>query len=463
MLIACSDAVSQSQAETSGETTAEKTETDHISTLANADYEGYAFNILVYNNMYEEHRADGITGDVINDAVYNRNSYVSQRYNISINVTDMDDDTYRAALVSNVAAGEDAYDIYQIFLSAAASTFVTNGYFVDWLEIPYVSDNMQQPWWNRSSIDDLAVNGHNYLLNGDLGHLTLGDATCVIFNKQLFSSSNIESPYTDVSSGGWTLDRFAEICASMNSDLNGDGVIEHNSDRFAFTSTRWLAPIGMEVACDLNTLTYDDTGYPQLNFYTDKTVSAYEKIYNILVGNNVTLGPYNSDLMSSDEVKMFYENRAYMMAAPIANVSLLRSMDTDFGIVPYPKYDEEQTGYISSIDAGVSTATVAVTASDLERTGLIAEALCEKGYEIVIPAYYDITLKTKSTRDTDSEAMIDIIRAGSGFDPLYVYNFGGLGFAFIDWITSNTTDIASAYASIEDKANAAIASIWNIG
>ena len=52
---------------------------------------------------------------------------------------------------------------------------------------------------------------------------------------------------------------------------------------------------------------------------------------------------------------------------------------------------------------------VPITNSDLDMTGTILEALHCVSYETVIPAYYEISLKTKYSRDVESAAMLDLI------------------------------------------------------
>ena len=49
-------------------------------------------------------------------------------------------------------------------------------------------------------------------------------------------------------------------------------------------------------------------------------------------------------------------------------------------------------------------------------TGAVLEAMASESHTGVIPAYYDITLRTKVTRDAESEAMLDLIFADRVFD-----------------------------------------------
>ena len=435
-------------------------ETSTLDLLPTEDFGGYTFKILVYENMDEEHLAENTNAEPLNDAVYYRNEYVENRFNIYIAVTVQDHATYSATVPKTAMAGEDAYDLYQIFLSYAASNCIAAGYFMDWNEISYVSENLGQPWWSQFGVEKLRINGKNFLLNGDLCHLTLGNTTGLFFNKTLFRSNDIEFPYQSVLDGTWTLDQLLTICSDQNKDLNGDGNIDPDHDQYGFMTTKYVAPIGMAIGCDLNTLLYDDDGMPKLNLNTERAVDAYEKMYQLMVESETPLVDYDANVVNSIPYKLFAEDRALVVASCMIIAELLRDMDSDFGIIPYPKLDAEQESYLSSVDAGTSSAAVMVTAADVSRTGLIVEALCEKGSELVIPAYYDIVLQGKSVRDNESQQMLDIIRQTACFDPLYVYNFSNMGFFFMDCLTSKRAEFVSLYQKREKATIKRIEKFW---
>lgn len=92
-----------------------------------------------------------------------------------------------------------------------------------------------------------------------------------------------------------------------------------------------------------------------------------------------------------------------MIDGSFTDVSYLRDMKDDFGIVPWPKYDESSDGYAANVDAGTDLFVVPITTADAERTSIILEALCAEGYRSVIPAYYEVALQKKYTRDDISD------------------------------------------------------------
>jgi len=104
-------------------------------------------------------------------------------------------------------------------------------------------------------------------------------------------------------------------------------------------------------------------------------------------------------------------------------------METDFGIIPYPKYDEEQTNYYTHLIAHGPIMTIPMTTPDLEFTGMIIEALAAEGYKKVKPVLIDVALKTKQVRDDDSAEMIDIVLEGRR--SCFGYPYDGWGMTFI--------------------------------
>ena len=69
---------------------AETEETDYVSTLPKADYEGHEFRIESANSLAGVtsattiNIAEELTGEIVNDALYNRDRYLEQQYNITI-------------------------------------------------------------------------------------------------------------------------------------------------------------------------------------------------------------------------------------------------------------------------------------------------------------------------------------------------------------------------------------------
>ena len=147
---------------------------------------------------------------------------------------------------------------------------------------------------------------------------------------------------------------------------------------------------------------------------------------------------------------IFKSGRAMMADGSLGSAASLRSMDDDFGIVPYPKFDEDDD-YATAINGAAPLAVIPITVSDVERTGAITEALCAYSSRDVIPAFYEVSLKTKYSRDDESEEMMDLIKNSIVYDIGYLAA-NSLQSCGRDMAKSGGTDFASFYASNEASA-----------
>ena len=88
--------------------------------------------------------------------------------------------------------------------------------------------------------------------------------------------------------------------------------------------------------------------------------------------------------------------------------------------------------------------------------GAAVEAMSYYGREIMLPAYYDITLQGKIARDDESAGVLDLIFDTAMLDLGTLYNFGGMRDIFTNMVETKTNTFTSTYASIEQNVNTAI-------
>ena len=79
--------------------------------------------------------------------------------------------------------------------------------------------------------------------------------------------------------------------------------------------------------------------------------------------------------------------------------------------------------------------------------------MCRIGADKIIPAYYELVLQTKYTRDRESVDMLDIIKKARVFDIGYYNAELGGQFAnqFADFAGNKNRDLASWYNKNESK------------
>lgn len=91
---------------------------------------------------------------------------------------------------------------------------------------------------------------------------------------------------------------------------------------------------------------------------------------------------------------------------------------------------------------------------DIDMSALLLEALTAETYRRVLPAYYDIALMRKYSRDDDSNVMLDLIFENTYCDFCYMFmNAAGLD---IYYAIGKTENYASWMAANEQKNIAAL-------
>lgn len=446
----------------STETTAETTvvtETERLSAdLPKNDYDGASFDILTAGNWSNEWTeiddfyAEAQNGDPINDAVYERNIIIEERYDIAINeINYMGNDiggTGKGAnfIKKSVMAGDNSYDA-SLMGAYDCSTLAYTGYLLDLnSDVPYL--DLTKPWWDQKANDDLSMNGRMYYSTGDISTIDNDTTFCILFNKKLLADNSMSDPYQLVKDGSWTLDMFISMASQVSSDLNGDSVYDEN-DLYGFCiwqdSMMGMINAAGERFCKLNS-----DGKLELTLNTERAYNMITKYMTLAYDRTISFSIYHS----GDSIEtMFANNQVLFYSRYLCIIKKYRNMETDFGILPYPKYDEAQTEYYSTIAPyGCSFICVPSVIEDAEMTGIILEDMaCESMYTVT-PAYYEITLEGKMVRDDESSEMLDIILGNRVFDLGLFYQVGGYNEEIMNLFRNNKTDFTSMYEKYESKA-----------
>ena len=95
-------------------------------------------------------------------------------------------------------------------------------------------------------------------------------------------------------------------------------------------------------------------------------------------------------------------------------------MDSEYGVLPFPKYDVNQENYNATLDPLASVFALPSTERDdigsWERTGIILEYMAYKSHEILLPAYYEEVLKGQRMDDDRDHKMLDIVRTNVHYE-----------------------------------------------
>lgn len=244
------------------------------------DYNGYEFRVLVHDkgnvgsdwcSYIEITEEDGTT---LNDAAYKRNQEVKERLNIEIKACE--DATWTRIpehLVKTVMADEDAYDLAVLSAVDNYTPLVTQNIVHDFKEVPHI--DLEADYYFKKAIDEFTIADKSFYLNGEYTY-TMLSSVYMLFNKMMIDQFDLESPYTLVDEGKWTVDKMIEMSKGIYSDLNGNGELDYG-DRFGMGSMdsmfAYLYP-----GADTTYVEEDPNGVLYADLATQKNQDLLEKI-----------------------------------------------------------------------------------------------------------------------------------------------------------------------------------------
>ncbi len=418
--------------------------------LPDNDYDGSLFRISVREDFKYEVAADDMTGESLNDALYERNQRIEGRFGVEIlAVTSGTGEQEQIDFIRNsVMAQDDAFDLAGTMVFVTGS-LVTSGYYMNWLNLKY--NDFSRPWWIHGVNDNFRVEDAIYTVVGDMCLSTLLFTYGLFYNMTRGEDLGLnESLFETVLNGEWTYDRFFNIVKDVYVD-DGDGARTEN-DFYGFVGENATNLDIWPFAFDIPIIRKDDSGEPALVYYSEKAVSAVEKITQLYwdtTGSYVPAGNYELPVL------MFRDGHALFTTTWFSQAfGNYRDMADDYIILPYPKWDESQEKYMTGAMDNYTVLGVPITVSDSDMASIIAEALNVESYRTMFPTYYEEALQFKLARDPLSIEMLNLIMDGRSFDfsTLFHKQIPRITILFRNVINQRDADFVSYYASCEGQA-----------
>ena len=447
----------------SGEEDAEpETEFSYVDSLGERDFDGASYVVAVSPQGALPTFAVELTGEAVNDAIYTRDRKVMDAYNVSIEYPETADSPTTATGITNcVLAGDYYCDVYMDALSNGkdylSSTF-RKGALYNLLDVPNLQ--LDQPWWSALMYEKLQLNGKMFFTSGDMAIPSFGAPSCVFMDLAVAENHGIDENeiYQLVYDNAWTIDEVMKRTAGLRTDLNGDGVIVPADDAYGIVSaTVELTASQICVGAGIRYCEIGEDGHLAVNLDTEEVLNKLEKLRQCFC-----------EIQPGDDWSVIFDNfkldRELFLVHFVGTSSSFRDMESDFTILPMPKYDVAQETYMSYTNPhGHSYVAIPLIQPDIERTGFLTEVLEYLSVEMVRPTIYDITLKGKVARNLDSQRMLDII-----FDTAYI-DFNALNnFGQSTQVICNTLfggyDFVSAYqkySGLRSKEIAAVEALFD--
>ena len=413
------------------------------------------FNILCMSNVGNSEKeiwAEEASSEPIENAVFLRNTAMFDTFGVTITKAPQAD--VSSAAQRDYKSNAKSYDLIMAN-GPTTGALAQNGYLYNFLDLKDYM-NLDREWWDPGTLRDCAINGKVYFMNGDINILDNDVTWIMLFNKKMIADNDLEEPYELVRQGTWTLDKFYEYVKKVSKDSNGDGKYDQN-DIYGFLTTNGGGLTNFMYTSDIKSVELKD-GVPEIVMgeYQEKILNLLSYCKKLMHEDNVTWVSINDPAQTRD---MFMNNQGLFYSEVLSYIVNLADMDSPYGVLPTPKYDEAQKDYRTHVDGVGSMISIPVNVENPQQTAYIVEALALYSYTYVTPAYYDVTLKRKKSRDSESSEMIDIILQSRVYDIGYIYSSIGLPNLFNQLVLNGSTDFASKYKNNEKKARKALESI----
>lgn len=411
--------------------------------LPDADFEEYTFTFLNPNNYtYASIVAEEQTGDAMNDAIYQRNIAVEDRYNVTIAETISTN--AQSDYTKSVTAGSGDFDIALLRMEWAFPVVIDNS-AISWDNIPYLQ--LEKEWWVQDSIKSMSLMNKVYFAVSAFDTSHFESIRAIVFNKDMSEDYQLTSPYELVRSGDWTLDAFYDMAMAVAQDTDNDGKWTA-TDQYGLVSSPNV--LGNTLMCGVGSI---------LSIGKDETDTPYfdldsESHMNNLMRVSELFATQNGFVERNSKQELFKAGQTLFRCCLLSEVTALRDMEDDFGILPAPKLNTDQEEYYN-LGGSPFFMTIPVTATNLDCIGTMMEALARESMGLIDTAYYDTLLKGKVSRDEDSVEMLELITSTLRYYHPLANSYLNSPLAD-NYIWNGKTEFASYFASVKEKINTEI-------
>lgn len=448
-----------SQAGNDGNTT--ETPETLVPTLPDTkEYDGKVLRILVADKgevayAFEPFHPDEINSEPVNDACISRLDLMEQTYGISVEAEFVEGWTELPERVKeDFLTGDATYDVISTGITNLAP-FAAEGILMDLYSIPNSNLNLNESWWDAVSQEDMTIAGKLFFATGDILLLDDEYTTCMFYNKGLVEDYGLENPSTLAVNGTWTLDAMYEMAATVAHPVGGSQMTVTGEDVWGIVGVLFDT-YKLVMGADAPQVIKNDRDMPELAMDKEYNIRAFDKVYEILTDKTVTALREHyyawNDPNAGIVVDNFYENQALFMMSNVAAVNSpkMREANIRYGILPMPKFDENQENYATTVDPYSFTCiSIVNSCEDTAFVTFALEAMAYLGEKLITPEYYTRTLENKRfPDDNDSTAVLEMIFSNRLVDISVAFNWDDC-IQYYNQIISGGGDVVSYVESVK--------------
>ena len=357
------------------------------------------------------------TGDVIDDAIFNRNIAVEDRLGIEFECVEekgsSSDYENWIKKAENDWQADNSYDIYAGY-SRSAPLMTLKGMTVNLLD--YEAFSVEKPWWPEALTTECTINDKLYFCSGDISTNLLWMMIGTFYNRELYNTyfPAEKSPMDMVEDNEWTMEKFFSMVQdiytddgnSKKDDADFYGLVLYETNIDAFQTGAGIISIERDPE---NGLKISE------GWNSQRCADACELVGNFIDSDGVI---YND---STKIRNIFYEERALFITDRLFIVAGKDTSETgkiefSYGLVPQPKFDTQQESYLTNVGHPFTMYAVNSQSKKIEAAVTTLEALGSANHRTVTPAVFEVAMKVRYTDDVQTSGMYDLLREGISFD-----------------------------------------------
>ena len=432
MLLGCVASCSKKDEETSDDTT------DVVSTVeadgeanqfdpVDVNFGGYDYKMLVENNTYRYclhvYDGEGMPSAVTDIALWQREATMKEKYGVNLVMNNQG--TEAPTIVKTaVLGGENIADVLML-RGHKTMEMAQEGLYFNVNELPHL--NLKADYWDQRIQQEYLIGDKLFCIDGDYTFASSLATHVIVYNDTRYNNlgyyTKYGTPYELVSQGKWTIDMMYEMMANTSSDLNGDDVMDEN-DSWGYIGEKGM-PYAFLLGSGKKALSTNN-GSLTLNMQND---SEWETMLDI-IAKMVNVAQSKDCIVADRDIKgdnvwgvatdIFKFDRALFRSTALTAVMDLVDMKSDYGILPIPKYNEDQDEYYCMMSAGLHyPMSFPITMGDVDKGAHIAEILCytsKYGGDSLYSAFFDLMAHARLCRTVNDVEMLEIVFSNKVYD-----------------------------------------------
>jgi hypothetical protein len=356
----------------------------------------------------------------INDAVRRRDEFLRQKYGANIKVRTEKTSKIVDELRAANASGTEFCDMLSISSKDTVNLYLS-GLLCNMNSFPEFDPEGE--YFNENNATSLALDSEFYILS-DPTTRYFNEIYTMFFNRDLVLSSGCENPETLAAQGKWTWDEFSEIEKTVAAEVVNKVVADLATDIFGFSAYYNTNNYGqvMYVSCGRPMISNTYKNEIDFSLEVDEAVEIGKYLFKI--NDSKARLPYEGDVASN----AFKNGRLAFFTNKLGYINALRDgtkKGSEFGLLPMPKYNEQQENYCCLVDPAARVISVPKTVDSKDQdykkfVGAVISGMCAVSRKTVKEAFLSDTI-IKTLNDNEEAVMLKTVVESATFDFCSVY------------------------------------------